>query len=390
MRIAFISTMRGIAWGGSEELWFEAATEAAERGHEVLASVGHWGRGASKLQTLEKLGVRIHFQTPSRRNLQKSDVVGRLGAKIKQITGGEGYSFLPIAKFQPDVICVSQANTHDIPRFPHLRDFLIKQNAPYAVVCHGHEDVPLSEDEARYVTKAHFEKAIWVGFVARALLSSTERHLAASIKNGIVVRNPVNLSNTSEMPFPAPNKIVRFACVARLESYQKGQDVLFEALSGEGWRNRAWQLSLAGEGPHLNYLQELAEHYGIKDKVKFLGQVSDVRRLWAEHHLLLLASRYEGTPLSIVEAMLCARPAVVTDVAGNCEWVKDEVNGFVAETPSAKSFEKALERAWTRRSEWEELGKIARRTALQQYPPNPGAVLLDLLTNPNESRRLIK
>jgi glycosyltransferase involved in cell wall biosynthesis len=380
MRVAFISTMRGCAWGGSEELWFEAAKEAVKQGHEVFASVGHWGKTAPKLHILESLGVKLHFQGVSRRNLQSTDIIGRLGAKIKQMTKGEGYDFAPIGIFKPDVICISQANTQDAPRFPHLRDFLDRQNSPYIVICHGHEDIPFSEDEGRRATKLYFEKAFRVGFVAQALINSIERHLADSVPNGFVIRNPVNLSNTFEIPFPSTVETIRFAGVGRLESYQKGQDILFEALSGENWRNRNWQLSLAGEGPHLVYLQDLAKHYGIGDKVKFLGQVSDISKLWSEHHLLMLPSRYEGTPLTLVEAMLCARPAVVTDVAGNCEWVTDEVNGFVAAAPSAKSIGEALERAWNKKSHWKEMGAVARTTALKQYPENSGAVLLDLLT----------
>ena len=380
MRIAFISTMRGCAWGGSEELWFEAAREAVEQKHEVIASVGHWGKSAPKLKILEKSGVKLHFQKVSRRNLPSGDIIGRLGAKMKQMTKGEGYDFAPIGNFKPDVICVSQANTQDAPRFPHLREFLDRQNSPYIVICHGHEDIPFSEDEARRVTKVYFEKAFRVGFVAQALINSTERHLAGFVPNGFVIRNPVNLLNTFEIPFPSTAEAIRFAGVARLESYQKGQDILFEALSGENWRNRNWQLSLAGEGSHLTYLQDLAKHYGIGDRVKFLGQVSDISKLWSEHHLLLLPSRYEGTPLTLVEAMLCARPAVVTDVAGNGEWITDEITGFVAAAPTAKSIGEALERAWNKKSQWKEMGAAARRTALKQYPENSGAVLLDLLT----------
>lgn len=381
MRIAFISTMRGNAWGGSEELWFDAATEAVRHGHEVAASVGHWGKVSPKLQMLEKAGVKVHFQSPGRRNLSKSNIVGRLSGKFNQIIGGEGYIFSPVAKFQPDVICVSQANTHDIPRFPHLRDFLDRQKVPYAVVCHGHEDIPLSYDAARHLTKDHFAKALWVGFVAESLIGSVERHLASAVSNAFVIRNPVNLPDTAAIPFPSMEETVHFAIVGRLESYQKGQDILFEALAGEQWKTRRWRLSLAGEGPHLIYLQELAAHYGIEKKIEFLGQVSDLRRLWAEHHLLLLPSRYEGTPLTLVEAMLCGRSAVVTDVAGNCEWIEDRVNGFVAEAANAKSIGEALERAWEERESWREMGAAARQKALAQYPKNAGAVLLKLLTD---------
>ena len=373
--------MRGCPWGGSEELWFEAAKEAVKQGHDVIASVGHWGKSAPKLQVLEKLGVNLHFQSLSRRNLQQSDIVGRLGAKLKQMTKGEGYDFMPIADFKPDIICINQANTHDIPRFPHLREFLFNQKCPYTVICHGHEDIPFSDDEARHQTNTYFKNAVWVGFVAQALINSIERHLASSVSNGFVIRNPVNLSNISEVDFPSIEKTIRFASIARLESYQKGQDVLFEALSGENWRNRYWSLSLAGEGPHLMYLQDLAKHYGIENKVEFLGQVANISQLWSENHILLLPSRYEGTPLTLVEAMLCARPAVVTDVAGNCEWITNEVNGFVADAPTAKSIGKALNRAWEKMDQWAGMGVAARRTALEQYPENSGAVLLNLLVN---------
>lgn len=383
MKIAFISTMRGLPWGGSEELWFDAAKEAVRRGHQVFVSVGHWGKAAAQMEMLRNLGVQIHFQELSRRSLQKSDVVGRVKAKVKQVIGGESFDFLPAAKFQPDVICVSQANTYDIMRFPNLREFLEKQKIPYAVVCHGHEDVPLPDDDLRRLTKEHFEKAVWVGFVAQSLINSAERHLAASIANGFVVRNPVNLASTDEVPFPPLEKTAHFAVVGRLESYQKGHDILFEALADEKWRKRDWQLNIAGEGAHWQYLRELAEHYKIADKIKFLGQVSNIRNLWAENHLLLLPSRYEGTPLTLVEAMLCARAAVVTNVAGNCEWIADNLNGFVAEAPNAVSIGKALEAAWENRPQWKMLGAAARQTALEKYPENSGAVLLDLLMSDN-------
>ena len=46
--------------------------------------------------------------------------------------------------------------------------------------------------------------------------------------------------------------------------------------------------------------------------------------LGVRNHLLVLPSRAEGTPIALVEAMICARPAVVTDVGGNVEWLEDD------------------------------------------------------------------
>ena len=56
--------------------------------------------------------------------------------------------------------------------------------------------------------------------------------------------------------------------------------------------------------------------------------------IWAEHHALVLPSRFEGMPLVVVEAMLCGRPCIVTDVGGNAELIRDGINGFLAKAPT--------------------------------------------------------
>jgi glycosyltransferase involved in cell wall biosynthesis len=97
------------------------------------------------------------------------------------------------------------------------------------------------------------------------------------------------------------------------------------------------------------------------------------------NHLLVLPSRSEGTPLALVEAMLCARPAVVTDVGGNADWVEDDQTGFVAEAPTAKSFGAALERAWAARAKWQIMGKQARDNAVIKFDKSAGKSLLKVL-----------
>src|SRR5262249_59661917 len=89
----------------------------------------------------------------------------------------------------------------------------------------------------------------------------------------------------------------------------------------------------------------------------------DIAALWAENELLVLTSRSEGTPLSLVEALVCGRAAVVTDVGGNASWVKDGETGFVAEGLTAESVGAALERAWRARARWPPMGGRARQQA---------------------------
>jgi glycosyltransferase involved in cell wall biosynthesis len=76
----------------------------------------------------------------------------------------------------------------------------------------------------------------------------------------------------------------------------------------------------------------------------------------------------------LVEAMLCGRIGIVTDVAGNTEILEDDVTGFVAAAPTAGHLDAALERAWIRRKEWREMGRVAGRSIREHVPPDPAAL----------------
>lgn len=67
--------------------------------------------------------------------------------------------------------------------------------------------------------------------------------------------------------------------------------------------------------------------------VAFLGHVENVEDVWAKHNALLLPSRFEGMPLVVVEAMLCGRPCIATDVGGNSELIQERCPPMVVEGP---------------------------------------------------------
>ena len=155
--------------------------------------------------------------------------------------------------------------------------------------------------------------------------------------------------------------------------------MLVKALSLPAWSQRDWLLDIFGEGPFRSYYEELVAQLRLSDRVKFCGFQSDVRRIWASHHLLALTSQYEGTPLVIVEAMLLGRPVLATDVGGAREWVIDGQTGFLAQAPTVASVAAALERAWAARAGWEEIGAAARILAHAQFDHNAGQTLLNLM-----------
>src|SRR6186997_3391414 len=87
MRIAFFSTMAGMPWGGSEELWCRAATVLLERGHEVHFNSVDWPATAAPLQQLIQHGAHPHFRSRKRLGRTLSQALQKLRiTRIKYVT----------------------------------------------------------------------------------------------------------------------------------------------------------------------------------------------------------------------------------------------------------------------------------------------------------------
>ncbi len=134
-----------------------------------------------------------------------------------------------------------------------------------------------------------------------------------------------------------------------------------------------------GDGPDKNYLVDLAGYFGIQDRVDFRGHMTDVRSIWAENHLLVFRSRVGSAPLALVEAMICGRPTIGTDIGDITEWLEEPETGFLAEAPTVRSFGAALERAWAAKEDWAKIGEQAHVCARAKRDPAPGKTLLNLV-----------
>ena len=365
MKIGVISTANGLPWGGSEELWFAMIDEALKKRLEVAVSVCREAIIPNKFSALQNNGVRVFRRRPLLRR------------PFERVVSKVTSSFGEIFRGNPDVVCISQSWTYEALYLNDLLKLLYDAAIPYVIVCQfSHDDA--GHGEIREAAKEFFQRAFRVVFVSIKNLKSVERQLAHTLSNGVVLQNPVNLSDISAVPYSSSEPL-SMANVGRLRAAYKGQDILLEVLGSPIWRGRHWRLRLYGDGPDKKYLKALAQHYSIAERVEFCGHVSDIRSIWEANQLLALPSRGEGTPLALVEAMLCGRPAVVTDVGGNTEWTEDGQTGFVAAAPTATSFGAALERAWLAQSDWQRIGIEARRNALLKFDKSAGKSLLNIL-----------
>ncbi len=94
-------------------------------------------------------------------------------------------------------------------------------------------------------------------------------------------------------------------------------------------KNNDVQLFFVGDGPLRIELEKTIESLNLTDKVFVLGTRNDVSELLSYSDIFVLASKSEGLSCSIVEAMGASLACVVSDVGGNRELIKNNINGFV-------------------------------------------------------------
>lgn len=372
-------------WGGSEELWWAASVRLLDAGHRVDVLkfvVGDHPR----LAELTARGCVVHDadRLSSRRTWA---AVGALPAGRYRLDAHRRLALTavgPLLRRRPHLVVISQGQNFDGLLFAHVCRVL---RVPYALVAQKASELYWPPDHARARHRAAYEGARVCAFVAEHNRRVTEDQIGADLPRATVVHNPVLVGAEGPLPWPTiAGDVLRLACVGRLCAAEKGQGVLLRVLAEDRWRARPVTVDLYGKGDNETGLRALAARLRLGPQVRFRGHVDDIARIWREHHTLVLPSYTEGMPLSIVEAMMCGRPAAVTDVGGNAEIVEDGRTGFVSAT-GTRAFGEALERLWAARPRLEEMGGAAAVAIRRLVPADPVAPFVDLLLAAAEDPR---
>ncbi len=371
MKFVFTSTMSGYPWGGSEELWSQASLRLRDQGHDVAASVPWWPRLSPKMEGLAEAGVELFVRPPA-----PTSLLGRAWRKLMRGIGRDQSELQWLQRQRPDLVCVSNGNYCDGLSF---LEACAENKLPYVSVCQANAEFiwPYDVDAERLIRV--YQQARQAFFVSQHNRSLLETQLGVVLNNAALVRNPFAVRWDASLSWPDESNGWKLGCVARLEPPAKGQDILFQVLASDKWRDRPVTVSLFGKGPMERGLRRLASRLGLEGRVRFCEYASEIEELWASHHALVLPSRYEGMPIALVEAMLCGRPAIVTDVAGHTELLKDGISGFVAAAPTVQHLDDAMERAWEQRARWQEMGLAGRAFAQANMPQDPAAVFAQSL-----------
>ena len=101
--------------------------------------------------------------------------------------------------------------------------------------------------------------------------------------------------------------------------------------------------------------------------LEYLGETRDVRPFLAACHVLVLPSWREGTPTSVMEAMSMGRPAVVTDVPGCREVVRNGVNGLLTPARDPEALAGAMAHFVREPGDIARMGAAGRKLALEEF-----------------------
>ncbi|WP_166509566.1 glycosyltransferase [Blastococcus sp. TF02-8] len=184
------------------------------------------------------------------------------------------------------------------------------------------------------VSTRHFAGPRGSTFLARALgrlarlridqQIAISSFVAESIQEpAVVIPNGVR-SQPDEQRAPRDRVVL---CLNRLEP-EKATDVALRAWAASGIAGDGWRLDIAGSGSQRGGLQKLGEDLGVRDSVRFLGQVSDTAALLSRASLLFAPATAEPFGLSVAEAMSYGTPVLLSRGGAHPELVGDEAWTF--------------------------------------------------------------
>ncbi len=180
-------------------------------------------------------------------------------------------------------------------------------------------------------------------------------------KRSVIIPNPVLDRNIPSSFKGGRKKII--VNVARLEIFQKRQDVLIEAFARISLKFPDYKLALYGDGPDEMQLKRMADEQDLTGRVLFMGVSRDIYDNVKDAALFVLSSDYEGIPNALMEAMSVGLPCISTDCSpgGARVLINSGQNGLLVPPGDPDRLAQAMAYMLTHAKEAEGMGDQALR-----------------------------
>lgn len=147
-----------------------------------------------------------------------------------------------------------------------------------------------------------------------------------------------------------------------------GVDVVVRAFVQAAGQMSNLRLLLLGGGSQEAVLREILARAGMSDRVHFGGQVTnlDLPHYYRAADLYVSASHSDGSSVSLMEALACGKPVLVSDIPGNQEWIVSEQQGWLFKDGDVQGLATGILEAARDQERLRALGVSARQLAKER------------------------
>jgi glycosyltransferase involved in cell wall biosynthesis len=142
-------------------------------------------------------------------------------------------------------------------------------------------------------------------------------------------------------------------------------DVLARAFVLAAHENPEIRLILLNGGSQAKCIRQILASGGMLGRVRFGGPVSQsaLPRWYAMADLFISPSHVDGSSVSLMEALACGLPTLVSDIPANREWVREDENGWLFPDGNAEALAEKILAVVANRRKLARISFGARRTA---------------------------
>ena len=161
-------------------------------------------------------------------------------------------------------------------------------------------------------------------------------------EKSVIIANPVYIKTAVDTKWNQNSKEIVAAC--RLTA-QKNLPMMIDAFEQFDKKYPGYRLTIYGEGPLKNKLENILIQRKLQDKVRFAGYTDQIQEKMQNAVMYISTSDYEGISNSMLEAMALGIPVVCTDcpAGGAAMVIQDGINGYLSPVKDSVQFSKKMQ-----------------------------------------------
>jgi glycosyltransferase involved in cell wall biosynthesis len=356
--------------GGAEVQAVNLANGLARRGHTV-----HIFTFVGANDQLERLDREVEFHYIPRKHKFSTGYIFKLGRIIEREEIDVIHCVIQFTAL------VSWIATRRLSRRPpiiaaiHTTTYFDFRSEVFDAILYQH----ILKRMEKVVFVSRFQKEHWIA------------RFPSLAKNAVVVYNGIEVKDFEREEFEAAGRILRselaiandkfvFCCIARFRP-EKGHLRLLKSFAK---LPPGPYLLLAGDGPLRSEIEKLIRRLAINERVKLLGDLSDVRPLLAACNASILASTSETFSMAMLESLAMRAPMLAPRVGGLPEAIIDGETGLLFDADDDKSLERGMSKMTKLGLQLERMGrcgetKVRREFGFDRMIEESESVLLDAI-----------